>query len=84
MKRSFLLATSFVAMSLFAMQPASAQRVIGSSTYEGTTTTVTQNADGSVTVTRTDKDGNTTTTTRQKPKRGQIPGRRRQGRLEGL
>ncbi len=72
MKRSLYLTTSIVAMSLLAFQPALAQRVIGSSTYEGTTITVTQNADGSTTVTRTDKDGHTSTTVRPKPQKGQI------------
>jgi hypothetical protein len=72
MKQYLSLTTSIVALSLLAIQPALAQRASASSTFEGTTTTVTENTDGSTTVTRTDKDGHTTTTVRQKPRPGQI------------
>ena len=67
MKTSFLIVTSIVA-GLLGSELASAQTASG--TYQGTTTTMSKNADGTYTVTRTDANGNTTTKVIGKPQYG--------------
>ena len=66
MKTSLLITISLVAVSLLAAPAYSADSA--SASYQGTTTAMTKNPDGTYTVTKTDAEGHTTVKVIGKPK----------------